>query len=134
MTEESTYKNRKMISSDKEEITFQDMLILSFQIQNDMKTTKKLLQSIMEGSTPKNSTPTKSRNPKQNTVPSMNQKIMNSDWMTTKEVMQWLGKSKRTLQNYRNEGKIPFKTFNRCIYYSKREIEKCFDTNDIKQP
>ena len=122
-----------MISSDKEEITFQDMLILSFQIQNDMKTTKKLLQSIKEEPIPKNPTPTKNRNPKQNTGPSMNQKIINSDWMTTKEVMQWLGKSKRTIQNYRNEGKIPFKTFNGCIYYSKREIEKCFKKHDVKR-
>ncbi|HKI87578.1 MAG TPA: helix-turn-helix domain-containing protein [Draconibacterium sp.] len=131
MTDKFTY-HRQLFPPPEEVITLRDMLILAFQIQNDMKTTKKLLQSIMEGPTPKNSTPNKNRNPTQNTVPSMNQKIMNSDWMTTKEVMQWLKLSKRTIQNYRNEGKIPFETFNGCIYYSKHEIKQCFEKYDVK--
>ena len=132
MTDKFTY-HRQLFPPPEEEITFRGVLNMAFQIQNDMKTTKKLLQSIMEGPTPKNSTPTKNRNPTQNTEPSMNQKIMNSDWMTTKEVMQWLKLSKRTIQNYRNEGKIPYDKFNGRIYYSRKKIEKHMDKFAVKK-
>jgi len=132
MPEKDTYRSWESFPPPEDEITMRDMLILALQIQNEMKKTKKLAQSINEGKTTPSSTANKNPKPKQNGGPLMNHKIMNSDWLSTEDVMKWLRKSKRTIQNYRNEGKIPFETFNGCIYYSKREIEKHFKKHEVK--
>jgi len=132
MTEKKTYRNKELFPPPEEEITFRDMLILALQIQKDMKRTKKLVQTMKDGITQQRATAINNPKPKQNTVSFMNRKMLSSDWMTTEEVSLWLRKSKRTLQNYRNDGKIPFERFNGCIYYSKREIEKYFEKYEAK--
>jgi len=46
------------------------------------------------------------------------------DWLDTQEVMEMLNVSRRTVQNYRNEGKIPYSQHGRNILYPKVGIEE----------
>lgn len=47
------------------------------------------------------------------------------DWLSTEEVMELLHVSRRTLQNYRNEGKLSYTQFadNGKILYPREEID-----------
>lgn len=46
-----------------------------------------------------------------------------NEWISTKELLSFIPVSKRTLQNYRDQGKIPFVRFHGKIFYSKQQIK-----------
>lgn len=54
------------------------------------------------------------------------------DWLTTEEVMEMMSVSRRTVQNYRDEGKIPFSQEGRKILYPREGIEAFLRDNMIK--
>lgn len=54
------------------------------------------------------------------------------DWLTTEEVMEMMSVSRRTVQNYRDEGKIPFFQEGRKILYPRKGIEAFLSDNMIK--
>lgn len=49
--------------------------------------------------------------------------------LKTKDVMKLLGISEKTLQNYRNQGKISFTKVGNIIYYKQCDIDKFIETN-----
>jgi len=63
----------------------------------------------------------------------MSQKEMNySKWLTSDQVCQLLGISKRTLQNYRGNKIIPFSQISRKIYYKAEDINNYLERHYIK--
>jgi excisionase family DNA binding protein len=54
------------------------------------------------------------------------------DWLNTDEVMEMLSCSRRTVQNYRDEGKIPYTQEGRKILYPREGIEQFLSDNMIK--
>lgn len=54
------------------------------------------------------------------------------DWLSTEEVMEMLNVSRRTVQNYRDEGKIPYTQNGRKILYPREGIEEFLRKNMIK--
>lgn len=50
-------------------------------------------------------------------------------WLTTEEVSKLLKVSKRTLQNYRDEGKLGFSQIGSKIYYRSTDIEAFLGDN-----
>ncbi|MGN8225530.1 helix-turn-helix domain-containing protein [Gracilimonas sp. BCB1] len=54
------------------------------------------------------------------------------DWLTTDEVMEMMNVSRRTVQNYRDEGKIPYTKEGRKILYPRKGIEEFLKDNMIK--
>jgi hypothetical protein len=69
-------------------------------------------------------------------VPALRNSLQNfaidSDLMTSEQVMIMLKISKRTLQTYRNESKIPFCKFYNRIYYKRSEILAVFNNCQFK--
>jgi len=54
------------------------------------------------------------------------------NWLSTEEVMEMMNVSRRTVQNYRDEGKISYSQDGRKILYPKESIEKYLRENMIK--
>ncbi len=54
------------------------------------------------------------------------------DWLTTEDVMEMLSCSRRTVQNYRDEGKIPYSQNGRKILYPRSGIEEFLKDNMVK--
>lgn len=54
------------------------------------------------------------------------------DWLTTEDVMDMMSVSRRTIQNYRDEGKIPYTQQGRIILYPRQGIEEFLRDNMIK--
>lgn len=54
------------------------------------------------------------------------------DWLSTGEVMEMMNVSRRTVQNYRDEGKIPYSREGRKILYPRQGIEEFLRENMIK--
>jgi excisionase family DNA binding protein len=54
------------------------------------------------------------------------------DWLSTEEVMEMLNVSRRTVQNYRDEGKVPYTQNGRKILYPREGIEEFLRKNMIK--
>jgi len=54
------------------------------------------------------------------------------DWLSTEEVMEMLNVSRRTIQSYRDEGKIPYFQSGRKILYPREGIEDYLRANMIK--
>ena len=52
-------------------------------------------------------------------------------WVTGEKLMKTLGISKRGLQNYRDNGIVPFSTIGGKIYYNLSDIEELFRKNYI---
>ena len=48
---------------------------------------------------------------------------LHPDWLTSVQVQQYLGISKRTLQNYRDQGVIAFSKLKGKMYYSRNHVE-----------
>lgn len=46
-----------------------------------------------------------------------------SSWLSTKEAAAFLQVTTRTMQNYRDEGKIPFSQVGSKIYYKESDLE-----------
>jgi excisionase family DNA binding protein len=53
-------------------------------------------------------------------------------WLTGDEVAHLLGISKRTLQNYRDQRKLPFSQIGRKIYYKASDIEEYLASHYIR--
>lgn len=53
-------------------------------------------------------------------------------WLDNQEVCLILKISKRTLQNYRDNGVLPFSQIGNKIYYKSSDIEKHLEKNYIK--
>ncbi len=51
----------------------------------------------------------------------------NTEWLTSEEVCQMLKISKKTLQNYRDKGIIPFSKIANRTYYKRADIENCLE-------
>ena len=51
------------------------------------------------------------------------------DWMDTEQVCLSLKISKRTLEVWRYNGKIPFSKFNNKCFYKKSDIQTILDNN-----
>ncbi|MDR8394451.1 helix-turn-helix domain-containing protein [Aliifodinibius sp. S!AR15-10] len=64
-------------------------------------------------------------------VPKMKDSFQ-KEWLTTEEVMEMLSCSRRTVQNYRDEGKIPYTQEGRKILYPRSGIEQFLRENMIK--
>jgi len=45
-----------------------------------------------------------------------------AEWIDSSDVCQWLGISKRTLQYYRERGKIPYTNIGKKCYYKTEDI------------
>ncbi len=54
------------------------------------------------------------------------------DWLSTEEVMEMLNVSRRTLQNYRDEGEISYFQKGRKILYPREGIEEFLRKNTTK--
>lgn len=54
------------------------------------------------------------------------------EWLSTDEVMEMMNVSRRTVQNYRDEGKIPYTREGRKILYPRKGIEEFLRDNMIK--
>lgn len=54
------------------------------------------------------------------------------DWLSTEEVMEMMNVSRRTVQNYRDEGKIPYTQEGRKILYPRDGVEDFLRANMIK--
>ena len=56
-----------------------------------------------------------------------------SDWIDGQTVLKMLGVSKRTLQSFRDQGKIEFSMVSRkLIYYNRNSIEQLMNRNVFK--
>lgn len=64
-------------------------------------------------------------------VPKMKDSFQ-KDWLTTEEVMEMMSVSRRTIQNYRDQGKIPYSQEGRKILYPREGIESFLRDNMIK--
>ena len=53
-------------------------------------------------------------------------------WLTSETVMKKLGISKRTLQNYRDNGVLPYSVVIGKFFYSSRDIEELMRDNYVK--
>jgi len=53
-------------------------------------------------------------------------------WLDNQDVCRILKISKRTLQNYRDNGILPYSQISNKIYYKSSDIEKHLETNYIK--
>lgn len=60
------------------------------------------------------------------------QNSFQKDWLSTEEVMEMLNVSRRTVQNYRNEGKISYFQQGRKILYPREGIEEFLRKNMTK--
>ena len=60
------------------------------------------------------------------------QNSFQKDWLSTEEVMEMLNVSRRTIQNYRDEGKISYFQQGRKILYPREGIEEFLRKNMIK--
>ncbi|MDR8389502.1 helix-turn-helix domain-containing protein [Aliifodinibius sp. S!AR15-10] len=60
------------------------------------------------------------------------QNSFKKDWLSTEEVMEMLKVSRRTVQNYRDEGKISYFQQGRKILYPREGIEEFLRKNMIK--
>ncbi|MGE4541504.1 MAG: helix-turn-helix domain-containing protein [Bacteroidales bacterium] len=56
-----------------------------------------------------------------------------TQWMTSEDVVRKYPICKRTLFNYRKDGKIPFKRFKAKIFYHSLEVEKAMESNKIRK-
>lgn len=54
------------------------------------------------------------------------------DWLSTEEVMEMMNVSRRTVQNYRDDGKISYTQDGRKILYPRESIEEFLRDNMIK--
>ncbi len=54
-----------------------------------------------------------------------------TQWMTSEDVVRKYPISKRTLFNYRKDGRIPFERFHGKIFYHSQEVEKAMESNKI---
>ncbi|WP_445263770.1 helix-turn-helix domain-containing protein [Rhodohalobacter sp. 8-1] len=54
------------------------------------------------------------------------------NWLSTEEVMEMMNVSRRTVQNYRDDGKISYTQDGRKILYPRESIEKFLRDNMIK--
>ena len=53
----------------------------------------------------------------------------NTKWLTSEQVCEILKISKKTLQNYRDKGIIPFAKLANRTYYKKSDIERCLESH-----
>jgi hypothetical protein len=61
------------------------------------------------------------------------QALPESEWVDSNTVLKLLGISKRTLQNFRDQGKIEFsKVSKKLIYYNRRSVEQLLKRNVFK--
>lgn len=60
------------------------------------------------------------------------QNTFQKDWLSTEEVMEMLNVSRRTIQNYRDEGKVSYFQQGRKILYPREGIEEFLRKNMIK--
>jgi len=60
------------------------------------------------------------------------QGLLIKKWLTGDEVCHILGISKRTLQNYRDQRKIPFYQIGRKIYYKATDVDDLLERHHIK--
>ncbi|MEN8251368.1 MAG: helix-turn-helix domain-containing protein [Bacteroidota bacterium] len=57
------------------------------------------------------------------------EKGANDEWLTNKRVCEMLSLTPKTMQNYRDEGKIPFAKVGSRIFYRKRDIDTLLESN-----
>ena len=55
----------------------------------------------------------------------------NKEWIDTQEVCEMLHISKRTLQNYRDRGLIPYSSIDGKMYYRYRDILNILESNYV---
>jgi uncharacterized protein YqgQ len=55
----------------------------------------------------------------------------NEKWINGEAVMKKLGISKRSLQNYRDDGILPYSAVGGKFYYNLHDIEKLMDKNYV---
>ena len=55
-------------------------------------------------------------------------------WLDGNEVCGMLGISKRTLQTYRDSGKLPFSRVEHKMYYSPTDVQKFLDSSYHQKP
>ncbi len=49
------------------------------------------------------------------------------EWLDNQEVCMMLNITKRTLQNYKNKGLLPYSKFNRKNYFKRSDVQALFD-------
>lgn len=65
-------------------------------------------------------------------LPSLIRKATRKDWLTTEDVMELTGWSRRTLQYLRDKRRIPFSQEGRRILYKTDDIEAYLASNNIQ--
>lgn len=56
-----------------------------------------------------------------------------SEWLHNGEVCQILNISKRTLQHYRDSGRLPFTQVRSKCYYKRADVQELLDSGTIKR-
>jgi len=64
-------------------------------------------------------------------LPSMKNSFQ-KNWLSTEEVMEMMNVSRRTVQNYRDEGKIPYTQDGRKILHPRDGVEDFLRANMVK--
>ncbi len=54
-----------------------------------------------------------------------------NEWLDNGDVCQLLNISKRTLQSYRDSGKLPFSQINHKVFYKRKDIEDFLKEREI---
>lgn len=54
------------------------------------------------------------------------------EWLDNQDVCQLLDLSYRSLQNYRDSGKIAYSMIDRKVYYKRSDVNKFLDSRTIK--
>ena len=62
-------------------------------------------------------------------IQELNKDKILTNWLDSHEVCKILNISPRTLQTYRNNGKIGFSQINQKIYYKHRDVQKLLEDN-----
>jgi len=54
---------------------------------------------------------------------------LSEKWLDNQDVIELLKTSKRTLQSYRDEGRIPYSQIGHKVYYKAKDVEKFLKSN-----
>jgi excisionase family DNA binding protein len=65
-------------------------------------------------------------------IPTLIRKAKRKDWLTTEDLMELTGWSRRTLQYLRDKRRIPFSQEGRRILYKTEDIEAYLKSNKIE--
>lgn len=120
MSTHLTYKNNLIRLADQlDEPTYE----LIMEMHNEIDTIRAKIEQLSSSGKPRNKDFTIEDKPElKYSAPNQPAKT-HPKWMNSAEVQSYLGISKRTLQNYRDQGVIAFSKLRGKMYYSRKNVE-----------